>query len=433
MTDAEIALWGRVIGGVSWNTERGFGVFQYHPAFLEAEVEPAPFTMPRRAEPYRFPVLRKEAFRGLPGLVADALPDQFGHRLIDAWLVKTGQVPWKFDPVSRLRYIGRRGAGALEFRPLLGDGGRDCTLDVARLAGLAQRILDGRAQRDGGSVDLGDEAEFEEILSVGAFAGGSRAKAVLAWNPETGEFRSSRGDAGEGVEHWILKFDGLSNNSREKSGHAPRSGQVEYAYHLMARGAGVEMADCRLHSEGGCHHFMTRRFDRGIRGGKIHMQSLAALRHYDLNETRSYAYEQVMQTIRGLGLGQPAVEEQFRRTIFNVMACNQDDHVKNVSFLMNQSGAWSLSPAYDVTYAYNSSGLWAREHQMSMAGKRDDFEREDIFRFAKSSGVKKPVAQRILDQVTASVWDWTTWGEAAGLDEETVIRIGQAHRLRLGI
>ena len=431
MTDAKVFLWDSLVGVVSWDEERDLGVFQYHPSFDSAGVEISPFMMPVRPEPYEFPTLRGDAFRGLPGLLADALPDRFGNRLIDIWLAETGRAFEDFDPVSRLCYIGRRGVGALEFRPALGNDSKANPLDVAQLAGLANRILDERYQL-GGTLGKPDDAkELENILKVGTSAGGARAKAVLAWNPNTGEFRSGQVDAGEHFEHWLLKFDGISNDRSGGLGGSQGFGRIEYAYHLMAREAGIEMMDCRLHHEDGRSHFMTRRFDRNEKGQKIHVQSLAALRHYDLNDPRSYAYEQAMQTIRGLSLGMPAVEEQFRRTVFNVVARNQDDHVKNISFLMDQAGAWKLSPAYDVIYAYNPSGLWTREHQMSMAGKRDDFEREDVFRFADISGIKKRVATRILDEVVSSVMNWPAFGSEAGLDEEIIERIGQTHRTYL--
>lgn len=431
MADAEVLLWNSPVGVVSWNEERGTGVFQYHPSFGTAGVEISPFMMPVQPEPYEFPALRGDAFRGLPGLLADALPDRFGNRLIDVWLAETGRALEDFDPVSRLCYVGKRGVGALEFRPALSDESKAGPLDVAQLADLANRILDERYQLGGALGGPNDAKQLENILRVGTSAGGARAKAVLAWNPTTGELRSGQIDAGEDFEHWLLKFDGVSNDHSGGLSGSQGFGQIEYAYHLMAREAGIEMMDCRLHHEGGRSHFMTRRFDRDAKGRKIHVQSLAALRHYDLNDPRSYAYEQAMQTIRGLGLGMPAIEEQFRRTIFNVIARNQDDHVKNISFLMDRSGAWRLSPAYDVIYAYNPSGLWTREHQMSMAGKRDVFECGDVFRFADSSGIKKRVATRILDEIIAAVRNWPAFGLEAGLDEEAVERIGQTHRTDL--
>ena len=430
MTDASVHLWGRRIGAVSWDAGRGVGVFQYDPAFLSAGIEVSPLALPVRETPYVFPALG-EAFRGLPGLLADSLPDSFGHRLIDVWLAETGRRLGDFNPVDRLCYIGERGVGALEFEPALPDGNRASEVEIAPLVDLANRVLDERSRLSGTLHGDEDSEALADILSVGTSAGGARAKAVLAWNPDTGEFRSGQVDAEAGFEHWILKFDGVSNN-RDRELADPRGyGRIEYAYHLMAREAGIKMSECRLHHEGGRSHFMTRRFDRDAKGRKIHMQSLAALRHFDYNLPGAYAYEQAVETIRRLGLGMAVVEEQYRRAVFNVVARNQDDHVKNIAFLMNRSGMWRLSPAYDVAYAYNPQGLWTGRHQMSIVGKRDGFERADLRKLAGTSGLRMPVANRVIDRVLAAVGSWPRFASEAGVEEGDATRIGSAHRLDL--
>ena len=429
MTDASVMLWGRRIGAVSWDAARGLGVFQYDPQFAAAGIEVSPIAMPVREAPYTFPALGVDAFKGLPGLLADALPDRYGNALIDVWLAETGRTAEDFNPVDRLCYIGRRGVGALEFEPGLHRRDRTHRLEIAQLAELAKRALDVRARLTG-RLGGGDDDALEDILSVGTSAGGARAKAVLAWNPATGAFRSGQVASGDGFEHWLLKFDGVAVEGRELS-DPEGYGRIEYAYHLMARAAGIEMTECRLHHEGGRSHFMTRRFDRDAQGRKLHVQTFGALRHFDYNQAGAYAYEQVMQTIRTLGLGMSAVEEQFRRTVFNIVARNQDDHVKNIAFLMDRRGVWRLSPAYDVAYAYNPAGTWTREHQMSVAGKRDGFERADLDRFAESSGLRKTGARRIVDEVLATVASWPKFGAEAGVDERVVRQVGQAHRVRL--
>ena len=427
MTDANVNLWGRRIGAVSWDEGRDIGVFQYDPAFLSAGIEVSPLMMPVRETPYAFPALG-DSFKGLPGLLADALPDSFGHRLIDVWLAETGRRLEDFNPVDRLCYIGRRGVGALEFEPARRRGSEG-EVEIAQLVDLANRVLDERG-RLSGTLD-GDGEALEDLLRVGTSAGGARAKAVLAWNPATAEFRSGQVDAKAGFEHWILKFDGLANN-RDRELADPRGyGRIEYAYHLMAREAGIEMSACRLHHEGGRSHFMTRRFDRDARGRKIHMQSLAALRHFDYNMPGAYAYEQTVETIRGLGLGMVAVEEQVRRAVFNIVARNQDDHVKNIAFLMNRRGMWRLSPAYDVVYAYNPQGGWTSRHQMSMAGKRNGFDSADLLRFAETSGLRTPAARRVIDRVLAAVGSWPRFASEAGVEESDARRIGRTHRLAL--
>ena len=431
MTDANVSLWGRRIGAVSWDDTRSLGVFQYDPAFVGAGIEVAPLTMPVRETPYEFPALNRETFRGLPGMLADALPDRFGTRLIDAWLADSGKSPEAFNPVDRLCYIGRRGIGALEFAPSLREQTRTKKLEVASLVELANRALDERANLAGRLGGKNEANALEDILSVGTSAGGARAKAVLAWNPKTGEFRSGQLDADEGFEHWLLKFDGVSNNSDTELTDPAGYGKIEYAYALMARAAGITMSECRLHHEGGRSHFMTKRFDRDDTGRKVHVQSLGAMQHFDFNDPSAYSYEQAVMTIQQLGLGMVTVEEQFRRTLFNVIARNQDDHVKNISFLMNRSGKWSLSPAYDVAYAYNPSGMWTRDHQMSMAGHRNGFEQDDILRYAASSGVKKRRALAILDQVSASVQNWSSYANAAEVAPHDMARIESTFRSSL--
>ena len=431
MTDASVNLWGRRIGAVSWDEERTVGVFQFEPAFLSAGVEVSPIVMPVREAPYAFTALRRETFMGLPGLLADALPDRFGNRLIDVWLAETGRSAREFNPVDRLCYMGTRATGALEFEPAIRHGKRENRLEIAQLVDLASRVLNERLRLNGRLGGQDDGEVLENILSVGTSAGGARAKAVLAWNPETGEFRSGQLNAPDGFEHWILKFDGVSSG-RDREIADPRGfGRIEYAYYLMALEAGIEMSECRLHHEGGRSHFMTRRFDRDEKGRKVHMQSLGALQHYDFNDPTAYGYEQAILTIRELGLGMPAVEEQFRRALFNVVARNQDDHVKNISFLMNRRGEWRLSPAYDVAYAYNPSGSWTSNHQMSLAGKRNDFTRDDVLQFARSCGLKKHLAWRVLDQVVSAVGGWRGFAADAGVEPRDIARIERTHRTGL--
>ena len=431
MTDASVNLWGRRIGAVSWDSTRAHGVFQYDPAFLSAGIELAPLAMPVREAPYAFPALGRETFKGLPGLLADALPDRFGSRLIDVWLAETGRRREHFSPVDRLCYIGKRAVGALQFEPALRRRDTRSEIDFAELVDLANRVLDERSRLAGSPGQGNDSMALEKILSVGTSAGGARAKAVLAWNPETGEFRSGQVDTQAGFEHWILKFDGISSNRDGGLAGPGGFGRIEYAYHLMAREAGIHMSDCRLHHEGGRSHFMTRRFDRDREGRRIHMQSLGALQHFDFHEPRAHAYEQAIQTIRELSLGMSAVEEQYRRAVFNIVARNQDDHVKNIAFLMNRKGEWRLSPAYDVAYAFNPRGTWTRDHQMSMAGKRNDFAREELLNFAGSAGLKKTVAGRILDEVISAVRNWNRSASHAGVADRDARRVARTHRTSL--
>jgi len=431
VTVAEVRLLGRRIGAVSQDDVGEPATFEYAPEFIHAGVEPSPLQMPVAGRRYRFPALPHVSFRGLPGLLADSLPDRFGNALIDAWLAAQGRAAEGFNAVERLCYIGTRGMGALEFEPPLGlTPLPDRDLQVSALVELASQVL---AERDGLHASLAGDGDgqaeaMRDILSVGTSAGGARAKAVIAFNPRTGVVRSGQLDAPEGFEHWLLKFDGV--DSHRELGNARGYGAIEYAYARMARAAGVEMTECRLLEEGGRRHFMTRRFDR-VGNEKVHMQSLAALAHFDFMQAGAYAYEQALAVIRRLGLSRAAVEEQFRRMVFNVVARNQDDHVKNIAFLMNHSGDWKLAPAFDMTYAYNPSGRWTSRHQMSLAGKVDGFTVEDLRSCAESASMKRGAAERILAEVTEAVADWERHAADAGVDEQQAAAIAWTHRLRL--
>ena len=431
MTDANVMLWGRRIGAVSWDVSRSIGVFQYDPDFVGAGVEVAPLMMPVREIPYEFPMLNRDSFMRLPGMLADALPDRFGNRLIDAWLAETGRGREEFNPVDRLCYIGTRGMGALEFEPAIRRGKRKKSLQMGELVDLANRVLDARTKIVGRLDGQKDTQALEDILSVGTSAGGARAKAVLAWNRETGEYRSGQLDADDGFEHWLLKFDGVSDNRDRELADPMGFGRVEFAYANMARAAGIRISECRLHHEGGRSHFITKRFDRDESDRKLHMQSLAAMQHFDFNDPSAYSYEQAVMTARELHLGMVAVEELFGRALFNLIARNQDDHVKNISFLMDRSGTWFLSPAYDVVYAYNPDGTWTSDHQMSLAGHRNDFKPEHIHQFSDSIGLKRRRALEILENISVAVRDWEKHATAAGVETHTMRRIENSFRADL--
>jgi len=429
MTDATVRLWGRDIGAVSWVDDRQHAVFQYMPEFATSGIQLAPIMMPLRPEPYEFPGLPKEAFNGLPGLLADSLPDKFGNALIDAWLASQGRAAGSFNPVERLCYIGLRGMGALEFQPTLSSGtSRSRRVDIDALARLASDVLNDRQRLVGMLHGKDDHAALEDILRVGTSAGGARAKAVLAWNERTGEFRSGQVEAGSGFGYWLLKFDGIANNRDKELADPQGFGLVEYGFHLLAVAAGIDMTECRIHHEGGRSHFMTRRFDRDRDGRKLHMQSLAAMRHFDFNAAGAYSYEQAVETIRRLELPRLDIEQQFRRAVLNVSIRNQDDHVKNIAFLMNRKGEWRLSPAFDVSYAYNPEGSWTHQHQMSLNGKRDHFEMADLLDFGAFCGLKPARARGIIEEIHAQVGNWMTFADTAGVPEAMSAKIDRALR-----
>ena len=431
-TVAEVRLWGRSIGAVSVEDARSAAAFQFTDEFTRSGIQVSPLRMPLSDRVYSFPGLARETFHGLPGLLADSLPDRFGNALIDTWLATQGRSAESFNAVERLCYIGSRGMGALEFAPAQGPKSRTSEpLDIAALVQLASDVL---SQRSGlrHSMASADTAEtLRDILRVGTSAGGARAKAVIAWNRQTNEVRSGQVAAGDGFDYWILKFDGVSGN-RDKELEDPTGyGSIEYAYALMAKAAGIDISECRLLEENGRRHFMSRRFDRLAGGEKLHMQSLGALAHFDFNLAGAYSYEQTLQVMRALDLPMASIEQQFRRMAFNIVARNQDDHVKNIAFLMDKQGRWSLSPAFDVTYSYNPDGLWTATHQMSMNGKRDDFTLEDFRTCAKFASMKRGRAEAILDDVIAAVKRWPEFAEQAKVLPQWREVIAKAQRVAL--
>jgi serine/threonine-protein kinase HipA len=432
MNDARILLWGSTIGAVTWVDDRQVAVFQYDPSFISSGIQLAPLMMPLNMFPYEFPSLSRDTFRGLPGLLADSLPDKFGHAIIDTWLASQGRIAASFNSVERLCYIGRRGMGALEFEPaILEPYSSSKVLEVAKLVALTNKILDQRAGLGGVFTGKDDREVMEEILRVGTSAGGARAKAILAWNPHTNEFRSGQLPASPGFEHWIMKFDGISKNRDKELADPQGFGKIEYAYYRIALTAGIEMTECRLHHEGGRSHFMTKRFDRTVQGEKLHVQSFGAITHSDYNQPTSYSYEQVIQTMKRLGLKQQDLEQQVIRAMFNVVGRNQDDHVKNIAFLMDRSGEWTLSPAFDMTYAYDSQGAWTSNHQMSINGKREMITRKDLWALARLAGIKENRAKEMLAQVIKSIRLWPEIAAEAGVDNASIRKIQAQQRLSL--
>ena len=427
---AKVQLWGRTIGAVSLEEGREVAAFQYDAEFARSGIELSPLSVPLSEKVYEFPALPRNTFHGLPGLLADSLPDTFGNALIDAWLATQGRTPESFNAVERLCYTGTRGMGALEFAPVLGPRPRTAAkLEVDALVRLAGEVLMHRGDLQGHFRAAGKERALRDILSVGTSAGGARAKAVIAWNRATNEVRSGQIAAGEGFDYWLLKFDGVAGNKDKELEDPQGYGAIEYAYSLMAKAAGITMSECRLLEENGRRHFMTRRFDRRAGGAKLHMQSLGALAHFDFNQAGAYSYEQALLTIRQLKLPMAAVEEQFRRMVFNIVARNQDDHVKNIAFLMNQQGEWSLAPAFDVTYSYNPSGSWTATHQMTLNGKRDGFALADFEACAKAAVMKRGRAAKIVAEVQAAVQRWPEFAAEARLSAEWRDKIQKTHRL----
>lgn len=429
-TQATVRLWGTDIGYVTLNPDRLVAAFEYDRDFLRSGVEVSPIRMPLASRIYQFPELSLKSFHGLPGLLADSLPDKFGNAIIDTWLATKGREPESFNAVERLCYIGTRGMGALEFRPDKRRGRPTSSkINVAQLVELASEILTHRSSLSTVFANRKSEQAVREILRVGTSAGGARAKALIAWNPETNEVRSGQVTAPIGFECWLMKFDGVKNNRDKELADPEGYGAIEYAYHKMAQDAGIDMMPCRLFEESGRRHFMTKRFDRTDDGVKRHMLSLAAIGHYDFNMAGAYGYEQAIMIMEELGLGRDEIEQQFRRMVFNIVARNQDDHVKNIAFLMNRKGHWSLSPAFDVTYSFNSSGDWTSAHQMTLNGKRDGFAMHDFETCGKLARLKQSQAKAIVGEIEAVVSKWRNYADEVGVHPDQRDKIQRALRL----
>lgn len=429
-TIAEVKLWETTIGAVIVEDDRQVASFQYDPDFIHSNIEVAPLMMPLSNSVYSFPSLSHKSFYGLPGLLADSLPDKYGNALIDAWLVRNGRSPEAFNAVERLCYTGLRGMGALEFIPATGPQSTGSSLiDVEKLVKLASEILTHRDSLRTNFTEDGNTGAMSDILRVGTSAGGARAKAVIAWNPNTNEVRSGQIKAEEGFGYWLIKFDGVTNNRDKELVDPEGYGAIEYAYSMMAVDCGIAMSKCRLFEEGGRRHFMTRRFDRLPQGEKLHMQSLAAIAHLDFNQAGANGYEQVFNTILKLDLDASTTAEMYRRMIFNIIARNQDDHVKNIAFLMDRRGNWSLSPAFDVTYSFNPSGDWTNSHQMTINGKSDNFEMDDFLACGKSALLKHGQAKAIIAEVKKVVSRWSDYAEKAGVKIEHQEKIQKVLRL----
>jgi serine/threonine-protein kinase HipA len=427
---ARVQLWGRTIGAVSMEEGRDYAAFQYDPEFAASGIELSPLVMPLSDRVYEFPSLMRQTFHGLPGLVADSLPDRFGNALINAWLATQGRTPESFSAVERLCYTGTRGMGALEFAPVLGPRPRTAVrIQIDSLVRLASEVLSRRGGLRESFSGPARARALKQILCVGTSAGGARAKAVIAWNRRTHEVRSGQLPAGEGFEYWLLKFDGVSGNKDKELEDPKGYGAIEHAYHLMARSAGVVMSECRLLEENGRRHFMTRRFDRVEGGAKLHMQSLGALGHYDFNRAGAHSYEEAFMAVRRLSLPMSSVEQLFRRMAFNIVARNQDDHVKNIAFLMDREGRWSLAPAFDVTYSHNPAGDWTAVHQMTMNGRRDQFTHADFEACGRAALMKRGRAGEILEEVITAVRQWPSFAGEARVPDEHSAEIQRHHRL----
>ena len=429
---AEVWLWGHRVGAVALD-DSGLGVFEYDNDFLKLGLDVAPMMMPledaRRGHVlHSFPALNRETFKRLPGLLADTLPDKFGQAIVDAWLARQGRSSDDFSIIERLCYTGSRAMGALEFKPtVIQHLGQPVAIEIAEMITLIQNVM---AHRNALDATLTNDEQVNQqalldILRIGTSAGGARAKAVIAYNEKTGAVLSGQADAPAGFEHWLLKFDGVSDI---EFGSTSDFGRIEYAYYNMALTAGINMAESRLLEENGRAHFMTRRFDR-VAGNKLHMQSLCAIQHYDFNMAGAYGYEQALMSMRKMKLSKKEQRQQYKRMVFNIVARNQDDHTKNIAFLMDRQGEWSLSPAFDMTHSYKPGEGWTQTHQMSINGKRDHFTRQDLIKVAETNDLKNP--DNVIHEVMEAVAQWPKFASEAGVSKQKIAAISKDHRLAL--
>ena len=428
MIAVEVKLWGTTIGALSMTEGEHTARFEYAPHFIGAGIEPSPIVMPVSRQIYSFPLLSR-TFHGLPGLFADCIPDKFGNRVIDAWLIRQGRTPESFTALERLCYTGNRGMGALEFYPLQGpDSLTDDSLDVENLRIFAAEVLNQRKSFSTKKLSKKNTKSFEEILRVGTSAGGARAKILIAYDETTGEMRSGQVATAPNFGYWLLKLDDVEQNGDKENADLFGYGAIEYTYSQMAKLAGINMTECKLYECAGHRHFMTQRFDRLPGGKKLHYQSLCGLAHYDFNMPGAYSYEQAIDVIKRLGLGYDALEEMYRRAVFNICARNQDDHAKNIGFLMDKSGAWKLAPAFDMTYACNPQGLWTGSHQMTFNGKRDNFMLADFKAVAKFAGLRQGRYKKILAEVKSAVAAWPELAKQNDVPIKIIRAIAAVHR-----
>ena len=421
---ARVNIWNTFVGAVAWDNSRGYATFEFDPGFLKKRWDLSPITMSiddvsGNSSIFSFPNLNKETYKGLPGMLADSLPDKYGNKLIEEWLARNGRAVTSFNPVERLCYTGKRGMGALEYEPAtLEFDNSSKTVEIEKLIQLAKDVLSDRRSLQR-RISAGSDEGLLDIIRVGTSAGGARAKAIIAYNEKTGDVRSGQIDGLEDYGYWIIKFDGVTN---DQLGDPKGYGRIEYAYHLMAKECGINMTGCRLLEKNRRAHFMTRRFDRqGTK--KFHLQTLCAIAHYDYNDPAAYSYEQAFQVMRQLRLPYRDAEELFRRMCFNVIARNQDDHTKNISFLMDENGIWALSPAYDVTYAYDPANKWMKDHQMSINGKRSHIKRSDIVKLANQMNIKKP--NDVIDKIISEVSNWSKYADRAKVSTRQIKAIGK--------
>jgi len=408
---AHVHIWGKLVGAIAWNNDSEYASFEYDPAFKDLAWELAPLKMPlTNNQIYSFPANNNETFKGLPGLLADTLPDKYGNRLINMWLARKGRGIDNLNPIERLCFIGKRGMGALEFEPSLSKTDGDVSkIEIDGLVEITHDILQNKESLNT-NLSRDKQKALMEIIKIGTSAGGARSKAIIAYNSTTGEVRSGQTNTPDGFEHWLIKLDSTDDL---QLGNSAGWGRIEMAYYHMAKDCGINMMESQLLEENDRAHFMTKRFDREKNNQKHHIQTFCAMQHYDFNEVNSYSYEQLFQTMRELHLPSSDAEQMFRRMVFNVMAKNCDDHTKNFAFRLKEGQDWELAPAYDICYAYNNRNKWINQHALSINGKRKNINKNDFLNFASSMNIKKP--KQIITDISDIVSSWKNYADTVGV------------------
>lgn len=422
----KVKMWGTTIGYLH-RQDNGVIGFQYDDNFIPSGIEVAPVKMPLSELTYSFPALPEITFSGLPGMLADSLPDKFGNIVIKRYLESQGRTEDSLTVLEKLCYTGQRGMGALEYEPSTNIVDINEEVNIDALTKLASDIL---SERESLNIKY-DDNMIAQLMQGSSSVGGARAKTLIALNPETNEVRSGQINAGKGFEYWLLKFDDIANNKdKDKEPDGKEYTKIEYAYYLMAKDAGIKMSECRLYKENGRAHFMTKRFDRkGVKGEKLHMQSLCAIAHMDFNSPRMYSYEDAFNIMRKLNIPHTDFVQLYKRMLFNEYAKNYDDHTKNVTFLMDKKGVWRLSPAYDMTFSYSKSSAWVNAHQMLINGKADEITKEDFIKVAEFAEIKKAEAEKYIKQVKDAISKWDSFAEEAGLSKINTERINKFFNL----
>ncbi len=420
---ADVKIWNKKVGAIAYDTDKGAGAFEFENSFLSTNLNLSPIKMPlieAKGKIFVFPELKNsQTFKGIPGLLADVLPDKYGNALMNAWLSRNGRQAGSLNPVEMLCFIGKRGMGALEFSPVQPKVTSSSTqLIIGDLVQVAENILSER-QNFSASLSIDEERAMTDILKIGTSAGGARAKAIIAYNPLTKEVRSGQTFTEPGFQHWLIKFDGIHD---KQFGASSGYGKVEMAYYNMATDCGIEMMESRLLEENGRAHFMTRRFDRPNEKDKLHVQTFCALMHYDFNEAGMFSYEQLFELMRIMRLPYPQYEQLYKRMVFNVVARNCDDHTKNFAFTMNQNGEWKLSPAYDICHAYRPGSTWVSQHNLTINGKRQNISRTDLLEVASNMNIKK--AKYVIDQINKVVINWNYYAEQQKVEVKLKEAIG---------